>query len=115
MASHHEGFGLPIIEAAHAGLPVLVRELPVFRELVGEHGRYFSGDDPQALAAVLRDWAADGFTPDAAGIRALTWDDSYRQLCAAVLENRWYTIWQAGCLSAQPMRSSDPAGLRAVG
>lgn len=33
MASHGEGFGLPIVEAAGIGLPVLARDIPIFREV----------------------------------------------------------------------------------
>jgi glycosyltransferase involved in cell wall biosynthesis len=94
MASNHEGFGLPIIEAAHARLPVLARDLPVFREIAGEHATYFTGDSPEALADTLQAWAAAGFTPGPAGIRPLSWDESYAQLCALILEEKWHTVWQ---------------------
>ncbi|MDB5368696.1 MAG: hypothetical protein JWP20_254 [Roseomonas sp.] len=94
MASSHEGFGLPIIEAAQAGLPVLARDLPVFREVAGEHARYFSGDDGDALAAALRGWVASGFTPAPDGIEPLSWDDSYRQLCDVVIGEAWYRVWR---------------------
>ncbi|MFU0418289.1 glycosyltransferase, partial [Acinetobacter baumannii] len=42
MPSEAEGFGLPLVEAARYGMPLLVRDLPVFREVVGEHASYFS-------------------------------------------------------------------------
>ena len=32
-SSEGEGFGLPLIEAAHYGLPVIARDIPVFREV----------------------------------------------------------------------------------
>jgi len=94
MASNHEGFGLPIIEAAQAGLPVLARDLPVFREVAGEHARYFSGDSPEALAAALADWIGAGFAPSPAGIRPLSWDESFAQLCATAIDGNWYKVWQ---------------------
>jgi glycosyltransferase involved in cell wall biosynthesis len=94
MASRHEGFGLPIVEAAQAGLPVLARDIPVFREIAGEHARYFSGDSPEELAEALRCWMAEAFTPASTGIKPLGWDDSFRQLCAIVLDQQWYTIWR---------------------
>ena len=54
--SEGEGFGLPLIEGARHKLPILARDLPVFREVAGDHAAYFSGLDPQDLATVIRDW-----------------------------------------------------------
>ena len=93
MASGHEGFGLPIIEAAQAGLPVLARDLPVFREVAGDHARYFSGDTPAELATAIRDWVAAGFAPAASGISALSWDESYRQLLDCAVDGHWTLCW----------------------
>ena len=55
-ASEAEGFGLPLIEAAQHGLPVMARDIPVFREVAGDHAFYFSGDDPEELADGLTHW-----------------------------------------------------------
>jgi glycosyltransferase involved in cell wall biosynthesis len=57
-ASEGEGFGLPLIEGAQHGLPILCRDLPVFREVAGENAQFFSGDSPEALAAAISDWLA---------------------------------------------------------
>lgn len=40
-ASEVEGFGLPLIEALSNGLPVIVYDTPVSREIVGDLGIYF--------------------------------------------------------------------------
>ena len=40
-ASRDEGYGLPIIEAAHFELPVIARNIPVFREVGGSWATYF--------------------------------------------------------------------------
>ncbi len=59
--SRGEGFGLPIAEAMQAGLPVLARDLPVFRELLGSTGSYFrtDADLAQSLVDVLSRPAPD--------------------------------------------------------
>jgi glycosyltransferase involved in cell wall biosynthesis len=43
-ASEDEGFGLPLIEAAMHGLPVLARDIPIFREVGGAGVEYFSAE-----------------------------------------------------------------------
>ncbi|MGH7191567.1 MAG: glycosyltransferase family 4 protein, partial [Acetobacteraceae bacterium] len=58
VASVGEGFGLPLIEAARHGLPVLARDLPVFREVAGAHARYFRAATGEELARAIRGWLA---------------------------------------------------------
>jgi glycosyltransferase involved in cell wall biosynthesis len=94
MASNHEGFGLPIIEAAQAGLPVLVRDIPVFREVAGASAAYFSGDGVSDLADALQRWMEDSFSPSPEHLGPLSWDDSYRQLCDVIFGRRDYKVWR---------------------
>ena len=44
LASQGEGFGLPLIEAARRHLPIIARDIPVFREVAGDHAYYFHCD-----------------------------------------------------------------------
>ena len=46
-----EGFGLPPHEALHFGCPVLVSDLPVFRETLGATVTYADPHDPAGIAA----------------------------------------------------------------
>jgi glycosyltransferase involved in cell wall biosynthesis len=83
LASRGEGFGLPLVEAAQRGLPVIARDLPVFREVAGEHAHYFSDDSAEGLAASLRTWLdlhARGEHPRSGGMRWLTWAQSAARL-----------------------------------
>ncbi|WP_175688788.1 glycosyltransferase family 4 protein [Burkholderia anthina] len=94
MASCNEGFGLPVVEAFQAGLPVLARDIPVFREVAGNQACYFSGNDPQVLATTLRDWAANDFMPRPRSGSEFTWDNCYHKMCRAIFEDEWYATWQ---------------------
>jgi glycosyltransferase involved in cell wall biosynthesis len=83
VASEGEGFGLPLIEAARHGVPLLVRDIPVFREVAGEHAGYFSGADGAALAGAIQDWLrlhAEGRAPASTGIAARSWADNAADL-----------------------------------
>ena len=55
-ASYGEGFGLPLIEAAQHGLPILARDIPVFREVAADYAHYFAGETPEALAHEIKLW-----------------------------------------------------------
>jgi glycosyltransferase involved in cell wall biosynthesis len=104
MASEGEGFGLPLVEAARAGLPIITRDLPIFREVCGEHAIYFAGG-PAAIAGAVRRWLAlraTGDVPDPAGVIKVTWQESSRRLAQIVLEDDWYASWPPdGCPHAQ--------------
>jgi glycosyltransferase involved in cell wall biosynthesis len=57
-ASEDEGFGLPLIEAARHRIPILARDIPVFREVAGTHAGYFHARDPDGMARAIKDWLA---------------------------------------------------------
>jgi glycosyltransferase involved in cell wall biosynthesis len=60
MPSYAEGLGLPLLEAKLMGKPVLVRDLPVYRELreaYGEYKSFPSNVRSTDLAEILRDFA----------------------------------------------------------
>lgn len=91
-ASEGEGFGLPLIEAAQYGIPIIARDLGVFREVAGEYAIYFDGLGPEAIAGVVQRWLAmqaNGTVVDSKGLPILTWKQSAHQLIAAMgLEDR---------------------------
>jgi glycosyltransferase involved in cell wall biosynthesis len=58
-ASVAEGFGLPVAEAGAFGVPLLLSDIPVFRELAGDAARYFGVGDATALAELIGSAAAE--------------------------------------------------------
>lgn len=49
-----EGFGLPVLEAMAAGLPVMASDLPVLREVGGDAALWFDPYDLESIARALR-------------------------------------------------------------
>jgi glycosyltransferase involved in cell wall biosynthesis len=84
--SEGEGFGLPLIEGAQHGLPLLVRDIPVFREVAGGYATYFTGTAPEDLAEAIRRWLQQPATErvSSSGMSWLTWRQSSRQLLEAI-------------------------------
>jgi glycosyltransferase involved in cell wall biosynthesis len=82
MASRGEGFGLPIVEALAHGTPVVARDLPVFRELLGDHATFFDGDEDlaDALLARLRSEAPIDYVAE----RLVPWRDTAKDLLRAM-------------------------------
>ena len=54
--SYAEGFGLPIVEAARRGRPVICSDIPVFREVGRAGALYFRVNDAKALAETIADF-----------------------------------------------------------
>ena len=82
-ASQGEGFGLPLIEAAQHNLPIIARDIPVFREVAAEHAFYFEGSSSDSLARAIQDWLglfeAEKY-PTSATMPWLMWEESAQHL-----------------------------------
>lgn len=88
MASRGEGFGLPLVEAIQRDLPVVARDLPVFREVAGEYAFYFSGDSANALFDALIRWIemkAANRIPPTVRVQVLTWKQSAENLLSCIM------------------------------
>lgn len=109
-ASEAEGFGLPLIEAAQFGIPIIARDIPVFREVGGEHAFYFSGNSPAELSTRLTAWLKkheSGEVPQSKNMPWQTWAESARQLMNVVSNHRWTLEWMPD--GAFRYRGSSPS------
>jgi glycosyltransferase involved in cell wall biosynthesis len=90
-ASEAEGYGLPIIEAAKHGLPVIARNISVFQE-VSQGCVYFFEDSKNTL--ILREsileWVKlfkENLHPRAEDIKTITWAESAGELTKKLIGN----------------------------
>ena len=113
-ASEGEGFGLNLVEAARYGLPLFVRDIPVFREVAGEHATFFKSDESNPLAIEVMRWAAQLSSGDAvspAGLSFLTWAQSAQALVDAIRRETPYRRWQREDRAGED-RKPHTSGLR---
>lgn len=91
-ASLDEGFGLSLIEAARHGLPIIARDIPVFREVANEAAFYFNGHTGSALAESIKEWLqlyTSHSEPDSRNLKWNTWQQATNNLKAALVDNNY--------------------------
>jgi len=88
LASFGEGFGLPIIEAAKHNMPMLARDIEVFREVAQNGATYFKSNNASELALEIEKWL-QSYREDKIiyphDIKFLSWSDSAKWLENIVL------------------------------
>ncbi len=73
-----EGFGLPLVEAARFGAPIIASDIPIFHEIGGDGVRYFDALSPESLAACICEALGTGRVAPKIGY--LTWRESTVEL-----------------------------------
>lgn len=90
--SKGEGFGLPLVEAAYYGVPLICSDLPVFREIGDGFAHFVDHGSGAAAAAGIAKWMQlkeKGLHLDSKNMPRLSWRESADQLIDLVMNNRW--------------------------
>ena len=85
-----ETFGFPMVEAMRAGIPLIVSDIPIHREICGDSAVYFELSKPQDLAERLKELDQDSDLREAIIARAkeratnqFAWERHIDSLCAS--------------------------------
>ena len=93
-ASYGEGYGLPLIEAGHYGVPILCSDIEVFHEVAGENAVYFTPHDIEQLQSRVIEFAQlvdQNKVPCSSKIKPTTWDQvATRVLNMLLYDKDWY-------------------------
>lgn len=80
--SWYEGYGMPLVEAAAYGLPIVASDLPIFREVLGEGAAIFCNPaDPHAISSAVQQALSDTelrkrmISAQRMLVRNLSWED----------------------------------------
>ena len=89
MPTHAEGFGLPLVESLLKGVPAIVSDIPVMREVGGEYAVYFDNQNDSSLSFALLGLLEDSARYAAlrekiANYRGTTWQDVCGRIYSAL-------------------------------
>ena len=82
-ASFGEGFGLPLIEAAQHDLPIIARDIPIFREVAGNHAYFYQSYGYKDMADIIKKWLKiykSGNHVSSSSMQWITWSKSTKML-----------------------------------
>ena len=90
-ASKDEGFGLPLVEAMAVGTPLVVSDIPIFREIGGEAASYFDVASAESFAAAVRALEEESLWAERSALarersELFDWDLAAKKLLAVLTE-----------------------------
>jgi len=79
--SHYEGFGMPPLEAMYFRVPLLLSDIPVFRESFDKLAHFTDPNNPEGVAQALRELLNETTIKDNSRIiKKYSWDKSAKKL-----------------------------------
>lgn len=91
--SKGEGYGLPLIEAAHYGTAIICSDIPVFKEVAGDFATYTDIKNSKNVADSIYKWweqFQNHEVQDTKMMKYLTWEQSAENLLETIIDNNWY-------------------------
>jgi glycosyltransferase involved in cell wall biosynthesis len=84
-ASKDEGFGIPLVEAMRHGTPIVVSDIPIFREVAAEAANFFHPTNPEQFSNCIRQLLPSSQWQEASARSkqreaAFSWDESAAKL-----------------------------------
>ncbi len=107
-ASFAEGFGLPIVEAAHFKKPIIASDIPVFREVASDVDViFFELGSSKSLSQKIKEFLVrpDNFLSEKSFCYP-NWEESTNQLCDVIFNNKWYKTYKPGTLTREIIEDS---------
>lgn len=96
-ASRDEGFGLPLVEAMHQGVPVIASDIPVFQEIGKDYPQYFHVGDASDLCRVMQEHDKGGANTKKPRRLWPTWD-----MAAQAYIEKAVTLYASSRISGAP-------------
>lgn len=94
--SMYEGFGLPVVEAMSSGCPLLLSDIPVFKEIAGKHAMFFNPNDPTNIIEAINAFLEKSEKDINLSIKAnyhycakYSWEKSSKALLKIVRRESW--------------------------